>query len=137
MGPTNLIKVSQASRIPVALYESCAASVGSLLARHGCDLVVVPDRGVAVIAMEAHKVAGGPKIIGLVPEGGESDPEATENCLARINQCDEVMTGFSWAEQHAVLCRASEALVCVGLSCGTMAEIVWTKWMPGRQVFVL
>lgn len=137
IGPTNLPKIAAASGIPLACYERLAASVGTLLGRLQLELVVVPDRGIAILALEAYRAAGGRKVIGLVPEGGESDPVATDNCLAHMSQCDELLTGFTWPEQHAVLCRVSQALVCVGLSCGTMAEIVWTKWIPGRQVFVL
>jgi hypothetical protein len=25
-------------------------------------------------------------------------------------------------------------MVCVGLSCGTLAELAWTKWTPGPPV---
>jgi hypothetical protein len=28
-------------------------------------------------------------------------------------------------------------LVCVGLSCGTLAEIAWTKWVGGPRILAM
>lgn len=137
IGPTNLPRIAGASGIPVARYRRCAQAVGRLLARWDLELVVVPDRGVAVLALEAYRAAGGRKVIGLVASGGDSESGATENCLARAHLCDQVVSGLTWHEQHAAICRVSDLMVGVGLSYGTLAEIAWTKWVHGPQVLLL
>ena len=137
IGPTNLPRIARASGSPLTRYRRCAQAVGRLLARLDFDLVVVPDRGVAILALEAYRSAGGRNVIGLIPSGGDSDAGATENCLARVHVCDQIITGLTWQEQHAAICHVSDCMVGVGLSCGTLAEIAWTKWVRGPEVLLL
>ena len=72
-----------------------------------------------------------------MPAGGPSDSEATPNCLANAAACDEIVEGITWHHQHAALCELADLMVCIGLSCGTLAEIAWTKWVRGPRVLAL
>jgi predicted Rossmann-fold nucleotide-binding protein len=137
IGPTNLQRISQASRIPESRYRDAAYQAGRAIARTGAMLTIVPDRGVAVAGMRGYREAQGAWTIGLVPAGGPSDSVATKNCLENSVACDEVIDGFTWHHQHAFICEFSSLLICVGLSCGTIAEIAWTKWVRGPKILVM
>ncbi|MBN9080631.1 MAG: hypothetical protein BGP04_20380 [Rhizobiales bacterium 62-17] len=137
IGPTNLRRISEASGIPERTYRDLAYEAGRTIAECGAMLAVVPDRGIAVTGMRGYRDAHGPWTIGLVPDGGPSDTVATPNCVENAAACDEILDGFTWHHQHAAICELSNLLLCVGLSCGTMAEIAWTKWVHGPRVLVL
>ena len=137
IGPTNLQRISQASGIPESRYRDAAYQAGRAIARTQAMLTIVPDRGVAVAGMRGYREAQGAWTIGLAPAGGPSDSVATKNCLENSVACDEVIDGFTWHHQHAFICEFSSLLICVGLSCGTIAEIAWTKWVRGPKILVM
>ena len=137
IGPTNLQRISQASGIPESRYRDAAYQAGRAIARTQAMLTILPDRGVAVAGMRGYREAQGAWTIGLAPAGGPSDSVATKNCLENSVACDEVIDGFTWHHQHAFICEFSSLLICVGLSCGTIAEIAWTKWVRGPKILVM
>lgn len=137
IGPTNVARISAATGIPVQMYEQTARAAGELLARLGVTLVVVPDRGVARHALAGYRAAGGLRVLGLAPVGGECDPEARAILHAGATECDEVVSDLTWYEQHARFCLMCDLMVGVGLSCGTLAEIAWTKWVKKPEVLIL
>jgi hypothetical protein len=137
IGPTNLARVASASGIPAELYQLCASTAGFSIARRNAILAIVPDRGVARDGLRGYTEAKGPWTIGLVPDGGPSDSVATSNCRLGAAGCNETIDGFTWHHQHAALCQLSDLMVCVGISCGTIAEIAWTKWVGGPRVIAL
>jgi hypothetical protein len=137
IGPTNLPRIARASKIDQAVYESAAAAAGAAVARHGAILMVVPDRGVAMHGLQAYRAAKGRWLIGLTPDGGPADDVASRNCRDNAALCDEVIGGLTWHHQHATICELAWLMVCVGLSCGTIAEIAWTKWIKGRRILAM
>lgn len=137
IGPTNLKRISEASGIPERVYRDVGFEVGSAIAHCRATLAIVPDRGIAVTGMRGYGEAQGAWTIGLVPKGGPSDTVATANCVENAVVCDEILDGFTWHHQHAAICELSDLLVCVGLSCGTIAEIAWTKWVRGPRVLAM
>lgn len=137
IGPTNLERISAASGISLDFYRRCAVEAGRAIAESGAIVALVPDRGVAVHGLKGYRDAGGQWVIGLLPDGGPSDAEATSNCAGNAVACEEILEGFTWHHQHANLCLLCDLFVCVGMSCGTMAEIVWTKWTKQPPVLVV
>jgi len=137
IGPSNIERVAEAAGLSAALIRDKAAEAGRLLAAAGLELVVVPDQGVPVIAAQAYRNAGGKKISGLIPSSGCSAPGATSRVQRNSRLCDETHSDLSWLEQHARIVELADAMICVGLSCGTICEIAWTKWMKRIPVFVL
>lgn len=134
LGPSNLDRVAAAAGLPAAHLAQTAAAVGAMVARAGHILVVVPDRGVAVLAAEAYRAAGGDHVIGIAPSRGECHPDAAASLARNVHLCDEVHDSLSWYEQHHWIGRVSDRMVAVGMSCGTLAELAWTKWTPGPPV---
>jgi len=134
IGPTNIQRVGAAAGIAPHVYIDAAYEVGRQLAAGGHTLIVVPDRGVAVAAMEAYLDEKGRHLVGICPSSGVSEPAAVLGISKWRDRCHEVVADCSWYEQHHRIGVLSDRMVCVGLSCGTVAELAWTKWTPGPSV---
>jgi hypothetical protein len=134
IGPTNVARVGGGAGIGPDAYIRAAAAVGRLLATAGAGLIVVPDRGVAIAAMDAYLAYGGARLTGLCPSSGVSEPAAAVAVREHRDRCHEAVDDLSWYEQHHRIGVLADRMVCVGLSCGTLAELAWTKWTPGPPV---
>jgi uncharacterized protein (TIGR00725 family) len=109
-----------------AEHEERAERVGRLLAEHGCTVVTGGLGEVMAAAMRGAKSAGG-TTIGILP--GESPERANE-------WCDHVVvTGIGHARNLAVV-ASGDAVIAVGGSWGTLAEIGFARAL-GRRVVVL
>ncbi len=109
-----------------AEHEARAEEVGRLLAERGCAVVTGGLGEVMAAAMRGAKAAGG-TTIGVLP--GESRSAANE-------WCDHVVvTGIGHARNLAVV-ASGDAVIAVGGSFGTLAEIGFARVL-GRRVVVL
>jgi uncharacterized protein (TIGR00725 family) len=109
-----------------AQHEQRAEDVGRLLAEHQCVVVTGGLGEVMAAAARGARAAGG-TTIGIVP--GESRAAANE-------WCDYVVvTGIGHARNLAVV-ASGEAVIAVGGSFGTLAEIGFARVL-GRRVVVL
>jgi uncharacterized protein (TIGR00725 family) len=107
-------------------HEARAEQVGRLLAERGCVVVTGGLGEVMAAAMRGAKSAGG-TTLGILP--GESRAAANE-------WCDHaVATGTGHARNLAVVASA-DAVIAVGGSWGTLAEIGYARVL-GRRVVVL
>jgi uncharacterized protein (TIGR00725 family) len=107
-------------------HEERAERVGRLLAERGCTVVSGGLGEVMEAAMRGAKAAGG-TTIGIVP--GESRAAANR-------WCDHVVvTGIGHARNLAVV-ASGDAVIAVGGSWGTLAEIGFARVL-GRRVVVL
>ena len=130
LGPSNILRTAGAADIDPARLVSAAETVGARIAQRGWAMIVVPDRGVAVSAMDGYLAAGGTRLIGLCPASGVCEPAATESIGAQRSRCHELRDDLTWYEQHHTIGVMSDAMVTIGLSCGTVSELAWTKWNP-------
>lgn len=130
LGPSNIARVAAAAGIAPARLIDAAEQVGDMIARRGWAMIVVPDRGVAVSAMDGYLAAGGTRLIGLTPVSGISEPAAMPSIELQRVRCHELRDELTWYEQHHQIGEMSDAMVTIGLSCGTIAELAWTKWNP-------
>ncbi|HOG48813.1 MAG TPA: hypothetical protein PLJ35_00915 [Anaerolineae bacterium] len=130
LGPTSIAAVAASAGLNPDDYVDLARQAGAQLAARGYELVVVPDRGVAVYASQAYREAHGPRLTGLFPSGGNGvlDSSAIELDAHRY-LCDLAIDGLTWHDQHPRICQLADVMLVIGLSCGTMGELVWTKWM--------
>jgi hypothetical protein len=76
-------------------------------------------------------------MIGLIPSGGTGMQKETSECPKHRHLCDVVIDDLTWTEQFPRICQLAEIMLCIGLSCGTIGEIVWTKWVGGPPVVVI
>jgi hypothetical protein len=137
IGPTDVLKVASAVGLEAAAYQRCVTEAATELAQRGHELVVVPDRGIGLWAAEVYRQAEGPRVIGLIPSGGTGVQEEISECQKHRHLCDVVIEDLTWPEQFPRICQLAEIMLCIGLSCGTMGEIVWTKWVGGPPVVVI
>ena len=109
-----------------AEHEERAEQVGRLLAERGCVVVTGGLGEVMAAAMRGAKAAGG-TTIGILP--GESRSQANP-------WCDHVVaTGIGHGRNLAVV-ASGDAVIAVGGSWGTLAEIGYARTL-GRRVVVL
>ncbi len=137
IGPTNIKVTSRAAHLDPVACENAARAAGKGLAERGYALVLVPDRGVALLAAEAYRAAGGQRLIGIIPHGGTSVQAAASCCEEHRHLCHETVEDLTWTGQHERICQASDVLLCIGLSCGTLSEIACTKWVGDTPVVIL
>jgi predicted Rossmann-fold nucleotide-binding protein len=137
IGPTNIDVTSKAAGLDPAVCKRTAVEAGEGLARRGDMVVLVPDRGVALLAAQAYRAAGGSHLIGIIPHGGTSAQAATTCCESHRDLCHETVEDLSWNAEHERICQLADVLVCIGMSCGTIAEIAWTKWVGDTPVIVI
>jgi len=137
IGPTNIEATSRAAGLDPAVCEHTARAAGEGLAQRGYAVVLVPDRGVGLLAAEAYHAAGGPRLVGIIPDGGTAGQAATSRCDEHRDLCHDVVAGLPWTEQHERICQLSDMLLCIGMSCGTIAELAWTKWVGDTPVVVI
>jgi hypothetical protein len=130
LGPSNITRTAGAADIDPDRLVAAAHAVGARIAEHGWAMIVVPDRGVAVSAMDGYLAAGGTRLIGLCPASGVCEPAATESIRMQRARCHELRDDLTWYEQHHTIGVISDAMITIGLSCGTVAELAWTKWNP-------
>ncbi len=137
IGPTDIDITSTAAGLDPEVCKRVAREAGQSLARNGFEVVVVPDRGVGLLAAEAYRSAGGRRLVGIIPRGGTSGQEATSCCDQHRQLCHEIVEDLEWTEQHERICQLSDVLLCIGLSCGTISEIAWTKWVGSTPVVII
>ncbi|MDX2376560.1 hypothetical protein M4I32_07080 [Microbacterium sp. LRZ72] len=130
LGPSNIARTAGAAGIDPARLVAAAETVGAALARRGWGMIVVPDRGIAVAAMDGYLTDGGTRLIGLCPASGVCEPAATASIQAQQDRCHHLVDDLTWYEQHHRIGVLADAMVTIGLSCGTIAELAWTKWNP-------
>jgi len=137
LGPTDIAATASAAGLDPAALVRTARQAGAQLAAGGYELVVVPDRGVAVHAAIAYREAHGPRLIGLFPSGGNGVLD--ENAIQLDEHrylCDLAIDGLTWHDQHPHICQLADVMLAIGLSCGTMGELVWTKWTRTPAVVI-
>jgi hypothetical protein len=137
IGPTDIDVTSVAAGLDAAACKCTAVAAGEGLARRGDTVVLVPDRGVALLAAQAYRAAGGPYLIGIIPHGGTSAQALTTCCESHRDLCHETVEDLAWNAQHERICQLADVLVCIGMSCGTIAEVAWTKWVGDTPVIVI
>jgi uncharacterized protein (TIGR00725 family) len=109
-----------------AEHEGRAEEVGRLLAERGCT-VVTGGLGEVMAAAARGAKAGGGTTVGIVP--GE-DRRGANDWIDHV-----VVTGIGHARNLAVV-ASGEAVIAVGGSWGTLAEIAFARAL-GRPVVVL
>lgn len=137
IGPTNIDLMSSVSGIDKQVYLNSAHILGELIAKYNHEIIVVPDRGVAVEGLKAYRNARGRNVIAIVPnDKGTEYQQKTLKINDHLIHCHEIVDHITWCEQHSVICELSDIMVCCGISCGTISEIAWTKWIEKPITYV-
>ena len=137
IGPTDVALIESVVSLPAGTLEGAARRFGAFLAKHAFGLVCVPDRGVALWTLESYRKAGGAQSVALSPVGADTLDDPRDETLKHIHLAHNVRRDMNWDEAPAELVRECDCFVCLGLSCGTMVELAWTKWIKHFPVFVV
>jgi hypothetical protein len=137
IGPTNPALMEERAGLVSGTLEAAAAEIGVFLADQSLGMVCVPLKGVPLWALESYKRAGGKDALALWPRPSS----VAETSQAQSQGCPElahrVRDDLTWGEEPFELARISDCLVAIGLSCGTMIEMVATKWIKNTPVLAV
>ena len=124
--------------LPSGTLEAAAAEIGGFLAEQALGMVCVPLKGVPLWALEGYKRAGGRDALALWPRPSSVTEETSQaQSLGRPELAHRVRDDLTWGEEPFELARISDCLVAIGLSCGTMVEMVATKWVKNTPVLAV
>jgi hypothetical protein len=137
VGPTNTALIEETARLPADALEKAAREIGAFLAEQSLHMVCVPVKGVPLWALEAYYEAGGKQSLALWPELGDQFEPGTQTTPGKPELAGQLRTNLTWAQEPFELAKISRCLIAIGLSCGTMTEIIATKWMKRRPIFCL
>lgn len=137
IGPTDVALIEAVVPLPAGTLERAAHRFGAFLANNGFDLVCVPDRGVGLWVLESYRKVGGTQSVALSPVGAETLDDPRDETPKHIHLAHNVRRDMNWNEAPASLVKECDCFVCLGLSCGTMIELAWTKWIRQFPVFVV
>ncbi len=137
VGPTSVPLIEEKVGLLPGTLESTAKEVGEFLAEHSLGMVCVPVKGVPLWALEAYKQAHGMNSLALWPKPSEQPESSTDTGRGNPGLADQLRTDLTWGDAPFELAKASDCLVVIGLSCGTMIEMVVTKWITETPVLVI
>jgi hypothetical protein len=137
VGPTDVLLVEKTAGLSAGTLKNAAREVGVFLAEQSLGMVCVPVKGVPLWALEAYKQAGGNNSLALWPGRSEPLENGKETKPGNPELADRRRDDLAWGEGPFELAKSSDCLVSLGLSCGTMVEMIATKWMKGCPVLLV
>lgn len=137
VGPTSVELIERQVGLSTGTLERAATEIGAFLAEQSLGMVCVPVKGVPLWALEAYKRAGGMNSFALWPSFSEQPESSKQTSRGNPELADRMRDDLTWGEEPFELAKASDCLVAIGLSCGTMIEVAVTKWIKQKPVFVV
>lgn len=137
VGPTNTALIEETAGLSTGTLEKAAREIGAFLAQQSLPMACVPVKGVPLWALEAYHQAGGEDSLALWPGLGDQFEEGTPTTPGKPELAGQMRDDLTWAQEPFELAKICRCLIAIGLSCGTMVEIIATKWMKRRPVLCL
>ena len=137
VGPTNTSLIEKAASLSTGTLEKTAREIGAFLAQQSLPMACVPVKGVPLWALEAFHQAGGKDSLALWPRLGDQFEAGTQTTPGKPELASQMRDDLTWDQEPFELAKICKCLVAIGLSCGTLVEIIATKWMQRRPVFCL
>ncbi len=137
IGPTNAALMEEKAGLSSGTLEAAAAEIGGFLAEQSLGMVCVPLKGIPLWVLESYKQAGGKDALALWPRPSDLAETSQAQTQGNPELADRVKDDLTWGEEPFELARISDCLVALGLSCGTMIEMVATKWIKNTPVLAV
>jgi hypothetical protein len=137
VGPTNTALIEKAAGLSAGALKKTAHEIGAFLAQQSLPMACVPVKGVPLWALEAFHQAGGRDSLALWPRLGDPFEAGTQTTPGKPELAGQMRDDLTWAEEPFELAKICRCMIAIGLSCGTLVEIIATKWMKRRPVFCL
>jgi len=137
IGPTNTSLIENTINLPGGTLESAAGHLGKFLAENSFALASVPARGVGLWVLESYEKAKGPDSLALTPYAAEQSKEYADKVRRNAGLAHRVRDDLTWGDEPFELAKACDCLATLGLSCGTLIEMIATKWLKKPPVFAV
>jgi hypothetical protein len=137
IGPTNATLIENKVGLSDGTLEGATREIGTFLAKNSFALACVPARGVGLWALESYKNARGTDSLALTPTFSGQTKDSLDETHRNALMADRVRDDLTWGEEPFELARACDFLVVIGLSCGTLIEIIATKWIKGPAILAV
>ena len=137
VGPTNTALIEKSAGLSTGALEKAAREIGAFLAQQSLPMACVPVKGVPLWALEAFHQAGGRDSLALWPRLGDQFEAGTQTTPGKPELAGRMRDDLTWAEEPLELAKICRCMIAIGLSCGTLVEIIATKWMQRRPVLCL
>jgi len=124
LGPGDYSLISRYSKMNEKDVEKLIDGFARHLAEKNHELVIAVDRGIAFEVAKKYKEYGGKKVYGVNPQSHEKY-DKKEAIKPYMSVVDEEIKVASWYHLNGEIASFSDVAVSIGLSCGTMADIVF------------
>ncbi len=126
LGAGNPEKVIKNAKISGEELDNIVSSLGKLLAKKGCELIIVPDEGIPLEVAKAYKANGGKKLSGLVPT--KDKKFGTKHIQQYLKILDKKIEVDSWYDVNGEIAAIGDICIVIGLSPGVMIELCFLKY---------
>jgi len=137
VGPTSIEKAAISGMRPASLYLEASRSIGREIAKSGAILQCIPDGGVGLTAFESYS-ASSPhrpaKVFAPIDDLSRSSRNPS-SWLRDLRYPADIAADLTWEQQAPQMLQSTDVLVALGLSAGTLIEVMWAKWIR-RPVYV-
>ena len=124
LGPGDYSLIERHSKLTKKDIGEFIENFGKFLAENDFEIVIAVDRGIPYEVAKVYKKYKGKKVYGVNPESHEKY-DKQEAIKPYMEVVDEEIKVASWYHLNGEIASFSDVAVSFGLSCGTMADIVF------------
>jgi len=124
LGPGEYSLISKHTKLSESNVKEFIENFGKFLAENDFEIVIAVDRGIPYEVAKVYKKYNGKKVYGVNPESHEKY-DKKEAIKPYMEVVDEEIKVSSWYHLNGEIASFSDIAVSFGLSCGTMADIVF------------
>lgn len=124
LGPGNIELISKYTDLSEEDIKKFIHDFGKFLAENDFEIVIAVDRGIPYEVAKVYKTHDGKKVYGVNPQSHEKY-DKQEQIKPFMDVVDEEIKVSSWYHLNGEIASFSDIAVAFGLSCGTMADIVF------------
>ena len=126
LGPGEISLISKYTDLSKEDVEKFIHEFGKFLAQECFEIVIAVDRGLPYEIAKIYKKYEGKKVYGVNPQSHEKYQKGKEEAIKPYMEVvDEEIKVPSWYHLNGEIASFSDVAVVFGLSCGTMADIVF------------
>jgi predicted Rossmann-fold nucleotide-binding protein len=124
LGPGDYSLISKHSKLKEKDVSEIIERFGKFLAENNFEIIIAVDRGFPYEVAKVYKKYKGKKVYGVNPQSHEKY-DKQEAIKPYMDVIDEEIKVASWYHLNGEIASLSDVAVAFGLSCGTLADIVF------------
>ncbi len=126
LGTGDLTKIPRFTKISEKQLRELVDEVARLLAEKGCELVIIPDRGIPSEVARVYKQNGGKRVWGVVPT--KDKVYGVKHIQPYLHLLDKRIKVDSWYDADGTIAASGSVCVVFGMSPGIMREFAALKY---------